>query len=176
MNSPRVLSGHVGYPPRDEDPDRGAWRFPPNHRGRDRIGAPVVLWKLEHDIPQQPLHDAAEPPNSAPGSFGLPGNLADGIVRKPQDLASWVRKSFLYCFSNAFCGSVRMRHSLSWSSSSTWLMTVKRPTNSGIMPNCCRSSGVTGRAGCRGLPQGLHRALSHQSRSAGARATGNYVF
>ena len=49
--------------------------------------------------------------------------------------------SFLYCFTSALRGSVRMRTSASSSRLSSVTRIGRRPTNSGIRPNLSRSSG-----------------------------------
>jgi hypothetical protein len=54
-----------------------------------------------------------------------------------------ISSSFLYCFTSALRGRVRMSTSAGWSSSSRLVMTGRRPTNSGIIPNLSRSSGST---------------------------------
>ncbi len=48
-----------------------------------------------------------------------------------------------YCFTSAFLGSVRICMSADWSSCDTVVTTGRRPMNSGIRPNLCRSSGRT---------------------------------
>ena len=52
---------------------------------------------------------------------------------------------FWYCFTSAFLGSSRMRSRACSSSSSKCTVTGSRPTNSGINPYRCRSSGSTQR-------------------------------
>ena len=52
-------------------------------------------------------------------------------------------KSRLYCLTRALRGSVRIWMSASRSRLCTLVMTGRRPTNSGIMPNFSRSSGMT---------------------------------
>ena len=52
-------------------------------------------------------------------------------------------KSFWYCLTSAFFGSVRMSTSAFSSSSVSVAITGRRPTNSGISPNCSRSSACT---------------------------------
>ena len=48
-----------------------------------------------------------------------------------------------YCLTRAFLGCVRIGMRSSSDRPRVWVMTGTRPTNSGIMPNLCKSSGNT---------------------------------
>ncbi|CAB4849607.1 unannotated protein [freshwater metagenome] len=52
-------------------------------------------------------------------------------------------KSFAYCLTRAFFGSVRISISAGLSSFSTLVTIGRRPMNSGIIPNLSKSSGMT---------------------------------